>query len=100
MGVSHCVNHRTLIRLLVDRLTCSKILAEDLKEIKKQPHDLWDYDDIAKIVTNKIEERAVVERTKSQRADHNDQLLKTLQGKKDNNILKRPPWLRRICLPS
>jgi hypothetical protein len=83
MGVSHCVTHPTIIKLLMDQLTNSKVLADEIKEIKKRPFDTWDYDEIAKVVTNKIEERAVKERTRLQLADHQEQLLKTYQnGKK------------------
>ena len=66
--------------MLMDNLASSKILADDVREIKKAHHDSWVFDDIAKMITNKIEERAVVERTKAQRADHAKMLLDQLNG--------------------
>ena len=46
---------------------------------------LWSFafDDIAKMVTDKLEERAIAERTRLQRADHEKQLLDNL-GKRKN----------------
>ena len=71
-----------LNEMLMDKLTNSKILADDVRDLKKTPSDLMVFEDIAKMITNKIEERAVTERTKMQRADHTKQLLDQLNGNK------------------
>ena len=55
-----------------------------MRDLKKTPVEDIAFEDIAKTVTNKLEERAIAERTKLQRADHQKQLLDSL-GKKDGN---------------
>ena len=82
MSVSHCVTSSALNEMLMDKLTSSKILADDVRDLKKTPSDLIVVEDIARMVTNKIEERAVIERTKIQWGDHAKQLLDQLSDNK------------------
>ena len=72
----------------MDKLTNSKILAADVRDLKKIPSEEHTFEDIAKLVTNKLDERAVVERTKLQKADHTKQLLDQLNGGKPKETKK------------
>ena len=80
--------HKTLNGMLMDKLASSKILADDVRDIKKTPHDSLIFDDIAKMITKNIEETAVVERTEAQRADHAKMLLDQLNGQKPRDNKK------------
>ena len=74
-GIVGMVNVKYITEMLVHQLTFSKILADDIKNYKTQPSETWDYDDLATIVTAKIRERALHDRTKKQHEEHSRNLL-------------------------
>ena len=79
-AVSHIITTDKLAKQLIEKLTPAKVIAEEFKELKKLHHSEWTHDAVAEIINAKIEERAVIMRTKVQRDDHSKSLLDTLQN--------------------
>ena len=82
MNVAHCVIPKVLDQMLLEKLSCSKILADEINKLKERPEEEQTYEEMARIVIKKIEERAIIERTKLQKSNHTKQLVDQLQGTK------------------
>ena len=64
------VNIETLTHCLFREISESKVLADELKNFKKLPCDVWDYDELCAIITSKVADIDLQTRTKAQLAEH------------------------------